>query len=161
MAAGVAVALKLKSMWPEHARVGVDLPLGVLAVNSGSKQNVSSGLPAAGLNGGWSSLLYSFWEIQVHAYGKTNTYMLEISPYHRQFGVCEHMWNRSEDPFQINPFPIPLQPGTAKSILLALKHSRRAISVHTARTGPLPRHTHKHSWHGQDWWPVVIKPTIC
>jgi len=36
------------------------LPLGVLAVNSGSKQNVSSGLPAAGLNGGWSSLLYSF-----------------------------------------------------------------------------------------------------
>lgn len=40
--------------------VCVGVPFGVLAVNSGSKQNVSSGLPAAGLNGGWSSLLYSF-----------------------------------------------------------------------------------------------------
>lgn len=40
--------------------VYVSVPLGVLAVNSGSKQNVSSGLPAAGLNGGCSSLLYSF-----------------------------------------------------------------------------------------------------
>lgn len=38
-------------------RVGFYLPLGVFAVNSGSKQNVSSGLPAAGLNGGWSSRL--------------------------------------------------------------------------------------------------------
>lgn len=83
MAAGVAVVFK-----PEACEqgmcvcVGVDLPLGVLAVNSGSKQNVSSGLPAAGLNGGCSSLLYSFY---------THTYMLEIQPHHRLFGVCEHM----------------------------------------------------------------------
>lgn len=62
MAAGAPVASKMQSMRTEHVcvGVGVDLPLGVLAVNSGSKQNVSSGFPAAGLNGGWSSLLYSF-----------------------------------------------------------------------------------------------------
>lgn len=43
-----------------YAFVCISVPLGVLAVNSGSKQNVSSGLPAAGLNGGCNSLLYSF-----------------------------------------------------------------------------------------------------
>ena len=79
--------------------VGVDLPLGVLAVNSGSKQNVSSGFPAAGLNGGWSSLLYSFW--RKHRY--THTHILEIKPYLRPFGVCELMWSWSQDPSQINP----------------------------------------------------------
>lgn len=36
------------------------LPLGVLVVNSGSKQKVSSGFPEAGLKGGWTSLLYNF-----------------------------------------------------------------------------------------------------
>lgn len=38
-----------------------NLPLGVFAVNSGSKWNVSSGRPAAGLKGGWISLRKSFW----------------------------------------------------------------------------------------------------
>lgn len=48
---------------------------------------------------------------------------------------------KPKTPFQVNPLPIPLQPGPAKSILLALKHSHQAISAHTARTGRLPRHT--------------------
>ena len=36
------------------------IPLGVFAVNSGSKQKVSSGFPEVGLKGGWTSLLYNF-----------------------------------------------------------------------------------------------------
>lgn len=51
-----------------HARVWFcvfQLPVGVLEVNSGSKWNVSSGLPTVGLNGGLISLRYSFcWEKQ-------------------------------------------------------------------------------------------------
>lgn len=81
IATGVFVASNLKHV-PEHASAGVDIPLGVLAVNSGSKQKVSSGLPAAGLNGGWSSLLYSF--CRKHR-------ILEINPYRGLFGVCELM----------------------------------------------------------------------
>lgn len=91
----------ISNTWPEHASAGVDIPLGVLAVNSGSKQKVSSGLPAAGLNGGWSSLLYSF--CRKHR-------ILEINPYRGLFGVCELMWNWSQNPFLINPLPIPSQP---------------------------------------------------
>jgi len=48
------------------------LPLGVFTVNSGSKQNVSSGLPAAGLNGGCSSLLYSVCT-HTHTHAHTHT----------------------------------------------------------------------------------------
>lgn len=62
VAAGEALDLTVKKhLTRTQACVGAGLPLGVLAVNSGSKQNVSSGLPAAGLNGGCSSLLYSFY----------------------------------------------------------------------------------------------------
>lgn len=91
-------------MCVEHVCECRCLPLGVLAVNSGSKQNVSSGLPAAGLNGGWSSLLNSFCREDRHTHTwRKHTYMLEIKPYHRLFGVCEHMLKRSQDPSQINP----------------------------------------------------------
>lgn len=71
--------------------------------------------------------------------------MLEIKPYRRLFGLCEHMRKRSQDPSQINPLQTPLQLCPANSVLLALKHSRRAISAHTVRTGPLPRCTHTHT----------------
>lgn len=47
--------LKISDFTDKHA-----LPLGVFAVNSGSKQKVSSGFPEAGLKGGWTSLLYNF-----------------------------------------------------------------------------------------------------
>lgn len=42
-----------------HPRSG-HTPVGVRAVNSGSKWKVSSGLPTAGLKGGLISFLYSF-----------------------------------------------------------------------------------------------------
>ncbi len=59
-------------------------PLGVLAVNSGSKQKVSSGRPVAGLNGGWSSLRYSFYnhkdmihhKIYSHTHTHTHTHFI-------------------------------------------------------------------------------------
>lgn len=40
------------------------LPVGVLEVNSGSKWNVSSGLPTVGLKGGLISFLYNFCKKQ-------------------------------------------------------------------------------------------------
>lgn len=41
--------------------VCLELPVGVLEVNSGSKWKVSSGRPTVGLNGGLISFLYSFY----------------------------------------------------------------------------------------------------
>lgn len=122
------------------------LPLGVLAVNSGSKQNVSSGLPAAGLNGGWSSLLYSFCR-KCRRHICVRNWILPQGCLER-VNICE---SEAKTPPRLTPFPIRLQLGPANSILLALKHSRRAISAHTVRTGPLPRHT-------QTWmvWPRLM-----
>lgn len=45
---------------PSSFKIVPHSPRGVLAVNSESKYNVSSGLPMAGLKGGWISLLNNF-----------------------------------------------------------------------------------------------------
>lgn len=146
MAAGVAVFF-LSSKACERSMcvcvgVGVDLPLGVLAVNSGSKQNVSSGLPAAGLNGGWSSLLYSF--CRRHTPYRKHTYMLETEPHHRLFAVCEHMREGSQDPSQINPLPslyIPVQPIASCRLL----NTHAGLLVHTQWELALCPDTHIHT----------------
>ena len=78
--------------------------------------------------------------------------MLGIESYRRavleRVNICE---SEAKTPPILTPFPIRLQLGPANRILLALKHSRRAISAHTVRTGPLPRHT-------QAWivWPRLM-----
>lgn len=90
----------------------------------------------------WFACCRFKWGLELSPVEFLHRYKLKKSKEHRGlFKVCEHMWNWSQDPFQVNPLPIPLQPGPAKSILLALKHSHQAISAHTARTGCLPRHT--------------------
>lgn len=91
----------------------------------------------------WFACCRFKWGLELSPVEFLHRYKLKKSKQHcGLFEVCEHMSNWSQDPFQVSPLPIPLQPGPAKSILLALKHSHQAISAHTARTGRLPRHTH-------------------
>lgn len=71
--------------------------------------------------------------------------------------ICE---TEAKTPSRLTPFPSlcsPVQPRASCWLL----NTHAGLLEHTQQELALCPDTHKHSWHGQDWWPVVTKPTIC
>lgn len=108
MAAGVAVAFKLKSISAEHACVHV-----CRCRCRFTFRRFSGELWVEAERIIWFTCCRFEWglelspvqflkKMQVYACRK-HTYKLEIKPYCRLFVKCEHMLKRSQDPSQINP----------------------------------------------------------
>lgn len=75
----------------------------------------------------------------------TNTFKIKME--HTLWSMRTGVRGRGAKPRpRLTPLQSPPWLGPANSILLALKHSHRAISAHTVRTGPLPRLPHTPTW---------------
>lgn len=112
----------------------------------------------------WLACCRFKWGLQlspVQFLQRTHRYELEKSNTAAGLKVSEHMWKWSQDPFQVNPpFPSRCNPGQPKASCWLLNTHTRLL-VHTQQGLAACPDTHKHSWHGHDWWPAFTKPTVC